>query len=63
LERGLRRSGEIAVARANANDEIGGVRQPIGRQRPRRADAAQRQRVIVAQTAFARHRFAYGDAV
>jgi len=51
---------EIRVPRPDADDHVGARRDPVGRKRARRADAAERTRVIVGQRSFAclglRHR-------
>ena len=62
LERGLRRGGEVAQPRADADHEVGLAREEVRRRRPGDADRAERLRMRIGQRALAGLRFADGDA-
>ena len=62
LELRLAGGGKVAVAGADTDNQVGFLGDNVGRQRPRRTDRAQRQRVVIAHTALAGHRLAHGDA-
>jgi hypothetical protein len=62
LKRGLRCRGEVAEPRADDQHKIRVTREEVRRSRASGADAAKRQRMRVGERAFARLRFADGDA-
>ena len=61
-ESGFGGAGEVAVARADADDQIGFGRQDIGAFRASHADRAQIARIIISQRALAGLRFGHRDA-
>ena len=62
LEGRFRCGGKVRVARADANYQIGVMRQAVSRQRAGCSDRPGVERVVEAQTALARHRLPYRDA-
>ena len=62
LECRLAGGSEIAVACADADNQVGLVRDFLRRERPGRARRAQLQRMIVGEAALACHRLAHGNA-
>ena len=62
LEGGLGGGGEIGIARADADHQVGVVRDAVGSQGAGGADGAQAGGMVVCQRAFAGLGFAHGDA-